>query len=198
MATVRVLIRSRSPRALENDRGLLGAERDLSLVTDPTQADVTLLDLTDDGDEALPALPPADGRVLILLPESAPASLLAEALASDASVVTDEVSRDQLLQALRAVASGLRVRSRAPVTVGVPLRAHPAPPTAQPSGTLTPRERDILRLLGEGLANRDIAARLSLSDHTVKFHLRAVFAKLGARSRTEAVSIAVRKGLLML
>jgi DNA-binding NarL/FixJ family response regulator len=63
---------------------------------------------------------------------------------------------------------------------------------------LTPREREILRLLAEGLPNREIASLLGLSDHTVKFHLRAVFTKLGAHSRTEAVSVAVRRGLLML
>jgi DNA-binding CsgD family transcriptional regulator len=99
-----------------------------------------------------------------------------------------------LLAALQAAAAGLLVREpgSGPVTGTL---------GAEASGTelsLTDRERDVLRLLGEGLGNREIAAILGLSDHTVKFHLHSVFAKLGAESRTEAVSIAVRRGLLLL
>ena len=75
----------------------------------------------------------------------------------------------------------------------MPVRARPLP-ADDSSDALTPRERDILRLLGDGLANHDIAATLGLSDHTVKFHLRSIFSKLGAHSRTEAVSVAVRRG----
>ena len=63
---------------------------------------------------------------------------------------------------------------------------------------LTPRERDVLGLLAEGLPNKAIAKRLRISDHTVKFHLNAVLGKLGATSRTEAVTKAVRAGLLTL
>jgi DNA-binding NarL/FixJ family response regulator len=195
---LRVLIRS-SPRGLENDRGLLASDPDVTVVTDPAQADVTLLDLTDVEIETASPLPlPANGtRQLILIGDSAPASLMAEVLASEASVVTDAVSRDQLVSALRAVAGGLMVRNRSTVPNAVPVRARPLP-VDDPSDALTPRERDILRLLGDGLANHDIAATLGLSDHTVKFHLRSIFAKLGAHSRTEAVSVAVRRGMLLL
>jgi two-component system nitrate/nitrite response regulator NarL len=63
---------------------------------------------------------------------------------------------------------------------------------------LTPRERDVLELLAEGLSNKAIARRLEISDHTVKFHLNAVLSKLGATSRTEAVTRALRAGLLTL
>ncbi len=198
MPPLRVLIRS-SPRALENDRGLLATDPDVTVVTDPARADVTLLDLTDlDGETPAPLALPANGsRLLMLIGESAPASLMAEVLASEASVVTDAVSRDQLVSALRAVAGGLVVRTRSTVPGAVPVRARPLP-ADDPSDALTPRERDILRLLGDGLANHDIATTLGLSDHTVKFHLRSIFAKLGAHSRTEAVSVAVRRGMLLL
>lgn len=64
------------------------------------------------------------------------------------------------------------------------------------SAALSAREFDVLRLLGAGLANKEIAARLDLSVHTVKFHLAAIMGKLGAASRTEAVAIAIRRGLL--
>ncbi len=61
---------------------------------------------------------------------------------------------------------------------------------------LTHRERDVLEWLALGLSNRAIAERLGISEHTVKFHVAAILTKLGAGSRTEAVTIATRRGLL--
>ena len=67
-----------------------------------------------------------------------------------------------------------------------------------PGGHMTPRERQVLDLLGDGLSNRAIAERLGISDHTVKFHVAAVYGKLGATTRAEAVRRAFRRGLLTL
>jgi DNA-binding NarL/FixJ family response regulator len=63
---------------------------------------------------------------------------------------------------------------------------------------LTPREIEVLELLAEGLANKAIAARLGISDQTVKFHVAAISGKLGAANRTDAVRRAVRRGLITL
>ena len=63
---------------------------------------------------------------------------------------------------------------------------------------LTPREREVLGLLTEGLANKAIAARLGISDQTVKFHVAAICSKLGASNRTDAVRRAIRRGLVAL
>jgi len=63
---------------------------------------------------------------------------------------------------------------------------------------LTPREIDVLELLAEGLPNKSIAARLGISDQTVKFHVASICAKLGASNRTDAVRRAVRRGLISL
>ena len=63
---------------------------------------------------------------------------------------------------------------------------------------LTPREREVLELLGQGLSNREIAQRLGISDHTVKFHVSSVYGKLGVSNRTEALRKGVRRGLIML
>ena len=63
---------------------------------------------------------------------------------------------------------------------------------------LTPREVQVLELLAEGLANKAIADRLHISDQTVKFHVASIAAKLGATNRTDAVRLAVRRGLLTL
>jgi DNA-binding NarL/FixJ family response regulator len=61
---------------------------------------------------------------------------------------------------------------------------------------LTPREAEVLRLLSEGLANKEIAARLSFSTHTAKFHVESILRKLGAANRAEAVMEGIRQGLL--
>lgn len=100
-----------------------------------------------------------------------------------------DLSPAQLDAALRATAVGLRV-SLPPMPDGfAPLEPRPL---------LTPRELDILACLGEGLSNKAAARRLGISAHTVKFHLEAVFAKLGATSRTDAVARGLRGGLILL
>jgi DNA-binding NarL/FixJ family response regulator len=63
---------------------------------------------------------------------------------------------------------------------------------------LTPRELEVLNLLAEGLPNKAIAGRLDISDQTVKFHVAAIYGKLGAANRTDAVRRAVRRGLVVL
>jgi NarL family two-component system response regulator YdfI len=63
---------------------------------------------------------------------------------------------------------------------------------------LTDREIEVLRMLAEGFSNKEIASRLGISDHTAKFHISSILAKLGASSRTEAVTVGVRNGLILL
>ncbi len=70
--------------------------------------------------------------------------------------------------------------------------------TASPDEALTTREREVLELLSRGLPNKLIARRLQISEHTVKFHVSSIYTKLGATSRTDAVSRGVRRGLITL
>ena len=63
---------------------------------------------------------------------------------------------------------------------------------------MTRRELEVLQLVAEGLPNKSIADRLDISEHTVKFHVNAIMGKLGAQSRTEAVTRATRMGLILL
>ncbi len=93
----------------------------------------------------------------------------------------------QLDVALRAVAAGLVVRL--PGAVGLE-------PADDERPLLTPRELDILSCLGDGLSNKAAARRLRISQHTVKFHLEAIFDKLAANSRAEAVAKGLRRGLI--
>jgi DNA-binding CsgD family transcriptional regulator len=77
----------------------------------------------------------------------------------------------------------------------VPDRPGQAPVLIEP---LTPREHDVLVLVADGLRNREVAERLGITEHTVKFHLAAIFGKLGASSRTEAVRRGFQLGLIQL
>ncbi len=63
---------------------------------------------------------------------------------------------------------------------------------------LSERELDVLRLLGQGLSNRQIAAGLTLSEHTIKLHVASIFVKLSVSNRTQAVAVAVRRGIIAL
>ena len=155
--------------------------------------------------------PVAEAAAEVLVIDLAPGErLAADALAFDGAllVLTDDATiaadqtiggvlprtagEAQIAAAAAAVAEGLLVR--------VPLTAERDggfAPTEQPRPLLTPRELEILAQVGEGLSNKAIARRLSISAHTVKYHLEAIFAKLGARSRAEAVTRGLRHGLLV-
>jgi DNA-binding NarL/FixJ family response regulator len=100
-----------------------------------------------------------------------------------------DLSPAQLDAALRAVLVGLRV--------SLPAQSDSFE-TSEARPLLTPREQEILACLGEGLSNKAVARRLGISAHTVKFHLEAVFAKLGASSRADAVARGLRSGLILL
>jgi DNA-binding NarL/FixJ family response regulator len=75
---------------------------------------------------------------------------------------------------------------------------HPDVDDAPGPEPLTPRERQVLDLLAEGLSNKAIAAHLQISDQTAKFHVASIYGKLGASNRTEAVRIAFRRGLIVI
>ena len=118
------------------------------------------------------------------------------------AVLPPELPRSQLVAALEAVSRGL--------VVAMPAEAETIIAASQTSGSqttndveellepLTRREHEVLRLLALGLANKGIAARLNISEHTVKFHVAAILGKLGAASRTEAVALGIRRGLILL
>ena len=115
--------------------------------------------------------------------------------------VADPVTRRRLAALVKADREIVLVAEaeEADVVVSERVIVTAAPATVPREGAaLTPRELDVLRLVAQGLGNKEIAAELDLSAHTVKYHLASVLAKLGARSRTEAVSRGIRTGLLPL
>jgi DNA-binding NarL/FixJ family response regulator len=107
------------------------------------------------------------------------------------AVLSLRATAEELAAAVRAVHAGLFVLH--PEALARPVAADAAVASGTP---LTSREREILELMAEGANNRLIAGRLAISRHTVKFHVASILGKLGATSRTEAVALALRSGLL--
>ena len=115
--------------------------------------------------------------------------------------VADPIARRRLAALIKADPEIVlvAVAEEADLVVSERVIATAAPATVPEEGAaLTPRELDVLRLVARGLGNKEIAAQLDLSAHTVKYHLASVLVKLGVRSRTEAVSHGIRTGLLPL
>jgi DNA-binding NarL/FixJ family response regulator len=115
--------------------------------------------------------------------ETRPVVLLGGADADRAGMLSRDADARQIDAAIRAVAAGLIVRAPDAIESGFG-----AINEADGHALLTPRELDVLTALAEGLTNKAIARRLTISLHTVKFHLESLFRKLGARTRTEAVA----------
>jgi DNA-binding NarL/FixJ family response regulator len=104
-------------------------------------------------------------------------------------------SASELVAAIIAAANELVVLTQSQVSewLGSPRSAHA---NGFEIEALTPRELQVLRMLADGLGNKEIAGQLNISDHTAKFHVAQILAKLRASSRTEAVSIGIRRGLV--
>ncbi|HKI00485.1 MAG TPA: response regulator transcription factor [Thermoanaerobaculia bacterium] len=118
-----------------------------------------------------------------------------EALAAGArGALSRNADGELLAAALRAATLGLIVLDEVYARSFAPVQAEP-PTLAEP---LTPRELEVLQRLTQGLSNKQIAQRLGVSDHTVKFHVNSILGKLGVQSRSEAIVQAVRLGLVVL
>lgn len=205
----RVLVVARSPvirAGLESllagasDYSVLGAAGLPSPAASETGAapDVVVLALDTERD-AKPAIELAadqGARIpLVVLGEEPVAEWAARALRLGArAVLSHAAGPAELVATIEAVAAGLVVLP--PELIGsAAASTRPSDPGPQ---HLTGREIEILGLLAAGLANKTIAGRLGISEHTVKSHVAALFGKLGVSTRAEAVAVAVRQGLLML
>ena len=165
--------------------------------------DVLLVDASGESPEtAIEALADSDLAAeipIVVLAEAASPAASAQALqAGIRAVLPSEISADQLAAALQAAASGLVVLHPAEIPAAFPAAAPASQPLAELPEPLTRREREVLQMLAAGLANKEIAARLNISDHTAKFHVAAILGKLGAATRTEAVALGIRRGLVLL
>ena len=173
---------------LEQARGMVGT----------AQPDVLLLDhrMPDgDGVAAIPTLlaqRPETG-VVVLTASAADHVLLAAIEAGASGFLSKTRSLDEVTAAVRAAAAGESVISPELLARLLPRFGRGSPHAVD---ELTEREREVLGLVAEGLSNAAIAERLVVSVHTVRNHIASLSGKLGAHSKLEALSIAVRRGLL--
>jgi len=136
---------------------------------------------------------------IVVLSEHSEPRWFAEALrAGVRAILPGNISLDELIAGLEAAAAGLIALHPAEVDRMFPAAEPVSSPLAELIEPLTPRESEVLQMLASGLANKEIAARLAISEHTVKFHVASILGKLGAASRTEAVSLGIRRGLVLL
>jgi NarL family two-component system response regulator YdfI len=175
------------------DAELVGSFPDLSAV-ESLHPDVVL--------SAVPwdEIPPAtDGRgpAFVLLADAAQPVWTREALRLGVrAVLPHNASAAEILAAVEAAANGLAVVDPRDLD-GLLASAAPAVASHE-APALTARELEVFRMMAEGAQNKAIAWRLKISEKTVHFHVAAILSKLNASNRTEAVSIGVRKGMILL
>jgi NarL family two-component system response regulator YdfI len=171
---------------------LVDVEPDVVLVEAAADAQEELLNALEDAELA-------QEYPVIVLSEQPKTAWLSKALhAGVRAVLPRDVAPEQLRAALEAAAAGLVVIHPSELDTVFSATVGPSAPLDELLEPLTRREREVLQMLAAGLANKEIAARLAISDHTVKFHVASILGKLGASTRTEAVSAGIRRGLVML
>ncbi len=207
--TIRLLIADDHPVVRAGLRGMLGAEPDLDIVGEAADGadaadlaerlrpDVVLMDLR---------MPRVDGvtatarirdrapgvRVLVLTTYDTDADILRAVEAGATGYLLKDARREELFRAVRAAAAGESVL--APTVAARVIERMRAPRQEALSG----RELEILELVAAGRSNKEIAGLLAISEATVKTHLLHVFSKLGVEDRTQAVTVALARGILRL
>jgi NarL family two-component system response regulator YdfI len=166
------------------------------------QPDVVLLDLGSPADEALSIVLESSSEpvssVLVILADDIDKFLAADALRSGVRAVLPRAAKpEEIFAAIQASVAGLVVIHPDALGSLLSTAAEKQAELDFSDQILTPREIEVLRMIAEGLGNKEIASKLGISDHTVKFHISSTFAKLGASNRAEAVTLGIRFGLIM-
>jgi NarL family two-component system response regulator YdfI len=210
---IRVLIGARSEVARTGLASLVTADPMFQVVgtfsiddaltrVEDLQPEIVLLDLDSPSDESLSAAIQSGGALVnssVMILTEDPESLAVDVLGSGLRAILPRYATpEEIIAAIQAAASGL-VALHPDIFDSMLSRIRPGQQSElDPSGQiLTPREIEVLRMIAEGLGNKEIASKLSISDHTVKFHISSIFAKLGASNRAEAVTLGIRHGLIM-
>jgi DNA-binding NarL/FixJ family response regulator len=209
---IRIVVVDDHPVVREGLRSFLGSRPGLEVVGEAADVDeavavtgelgpdVVLLDLVLPGGGGVAAVPrllalsPAP-RVIVLTSFGGDEQVLAALRAGASGWLGKDVPPSELEAAIRTVHRGGSVLD--PAIAGRVLAEVASPSGADPGlEQLTAREREVLALLGEGLSNKDLAARLFVAEKTVKTHVSAILAKLHLTDRTQAALFAVRHGLV--
>jgi len=201
---IRVLAVDDHPLLRDGIAALIGSEEDMELIGEASngrealdqfrkyQPDITLMDLQMpkmNGIDAIGAIRGEfpEARIIVLTTHPGDAQVSRALKAGARAYLMKGELRKELLETIRAIHAGQR---RLSSEVAAEIAEHAT------DCTLTPREIDVLRLVAAGNANKEIGAQLSLTEVTVKSHVRNILAKLGANDRTHAVTIALKRGII--
>jgi DNA-binding NarL/FixJ family response regulator len=189
-------LRSMLANAEGTDVRIVGEASSPTDSSELSEADVVLLANEELLEEASFAVAEDGTQALVLISEEDNAvSRLRAMQLRGWGVVPPDAPPEELAAAVAAAGQGLIVLPKA---VTERLLHEPAASAEELSETLTAREREVLDLLGHGLSNKLIGRELHISEHTVKFHISSLYAKLGVNNRAEAVSRGARYGLISL
>jgi len=203
---IRILVADDHPLLREGIAALIGAEPDMQLVGEAATGrealaqfklkhpDVTLMDLQMPemgGIEAIVAIRESfpNARIVVLTTYTGDIQVLRALRAGARGYLLKGRVNTELLEVIRAVHRG---QKRIPPEIAAELADHAA------EDDLSPREIDVLRLIASGNSNKEIAARLLITEETVKNHVTHILAKLGANDRTHAVTTAIKRGFIQL
>jgi DNA-binding NarL/FixJ family response regulator len=201
---IRVLAVDDHPLLREGIAALIGSEEDMELVGEASNGrealdlfrklkpDITLMDLQMpemNGIDAIGAIRGVfpDARIIVLTTQPGDVQVSRALRAGARAYLLKGMLRKELLDTIRAVHVG---QKRLSPEIAAEIAEHAT------DGALTPREIEVLRLVAAGNANKEIGVRLSLTEVTVKSHVKNVLAKLGANDRTHAVAIALKRGII--
>jgi len=203
---IRILAVDDHPMLLEGIAALVASQPDMKLVAEAStgrealeqfrkhRPDLTLMDLQMpdmDGIEAMVAICSEfpEARIIVLTTYKGDVQVLRALKAGARAYLLKGLLRKELLETIRAVHGGQR---RIPREVAAEIAEHAL------DSTLTSREVDVLRLIAGGSANKLVADQLSITEETVKSHVKNILSKLGANDRTHAVTIALKRGIIEL
>jgi DNA-binding NarL/FixJ family response regulator len=203
---IRILLADDHPLLRDGVSGFVADQPDMKLVAEASNGreaidqfrkyrpDITLLDLQMpeiSGIDAILAIRSdyPDARIIVLTTYTGDAQVLRALKAGAQGYLLKSTLRRELLDAIRAVHAGHR---RIPPEVAAQLAEHAA------DEQLTSREIEVLRLIAAGNANKLVASELSITEETVKGHVKNILSKLGANDRTHAVTIAIKRGIIQI